>query len=85
MRVGIPRFCLEGMLDTREIEVDGAKLRLEERGSGSAPPALLAHGLGGNRGVWSRVLDAFARDRRVLAYDCTTGDTGWPRSRCPRS
>jgi len=42
---------------------------VEERGAGLATPALLAHGLGGNREVWSRVVDAFAHDRRVAAYD----------------
>jgi pimeloyl-ACP methyl ester carboxylesterase len=42
---------------------------VEEHGAGLATPALLAHGLGGNRDVWSRVVDSLARDRRVAAYD----------------
>jgi pimeloyl-ACP methyl ester carboxylesterase len=56
-------------LRTREVDVEGVRLHVEERGSGLAPPALLAHGLGGNRDVWSRVVEAFAKDRRVAAYD----------------
>ncbi len=56
-------------LKERELEADGVRLYLEERGAGSGTPALLAHGLGGNRGVWSEVADVFARERRVLAYD----------------
>ncbi len=69
MRLRTPRFCLGGVLRGREIEVDGVRLHLEERGAGLATPALLAHGLGGNHGVWSRVVDVLARDRRVIAYD----------------
>jgi 3-oxoadipate enol-lactonase len=49
--------------------VEGVRLHVEERGSGFAPPVLLAHGLGGNREVWSRVMGAFAAERRVAAYD----------------
>ncbi len=49
--------------------MEGVRLHVEERGAGFAPPVLLAHGLGGNREVWSRVAAALAADRRVAAYD----------------
>jgi 3-oxoadipate enol-lactonase len=57
------------VIRTREVEVDGARLHVEDRGAGFRPPALLAHGLGGNREIWSRVADALARDRHVFTYD----------------
>jgi pimeloyl-ACP methyl ester carboxylesterase len=60
---------LGGSLRARAIEVDGVRLHVEERGSGFAPPVLLAHGLGGNRDVWSRVVGPFSAERRVAAYD----------------
>ena len=49
------------------IEVNGAALHYEERGSG--PPLLLVHGTGSYADVWSPVLDGLARTYRVIAYD----------------
>src|ERR1700732_2644274 len=49
------------------VDVNGASLYYEERGSG--PPLLLVHGTGGNADVWEPVLDGLARSFRVIAYD----------------
>jgi pimeloyl-ACP methyl ester carboxylesterase len=49
------------------IEVNGAELYYEERGSG--PPLLLVHGTGGYAGLWSPVVAGLARSYRVIAYD----------------
>jgi len=49
------------------IEVNGAALYYDERGSG--PPLLLVHGTGSYADVWSPVLDRLARTYRVIAYD----------------
>src|SRR5438309_10733744 len=49
------------------VEVSGAVLYYEERGSG--PPLLLVHGTGGYADLWSPVLDGLARAYRVIAYD----------------
>jgi pimeloyl-ACP methyl ester carboxylesterase len=49
------------------IEVSGAVLYYEERGSG--PPLLLVHGTGGYADLWSPVLDGLAHSYRVIAYD----------------
>src|SRR5579859_3837581 len=51
------------------IEVDGAALHVEERGTGE--PLLLLHGLTGTSGDWRHVfdLDALARRFRVIAPD----------------
>ena len=49
------------------IDVNGAVLYYEERGSG--PPLLLVHGTGAYADTWSPVLDGLARGYRVIAYD----------------
>jgi pimeloyl-ACP methyl ester carboxylesterase len=36
---------------------------------GSGPPLVLMHGVGGQRGMWDPVVDALARERRVIAVD----------------
>jgi pimeloyl-ACP methyl ester carboxylesterase len=36
---------------------------------GSGPPLVLLHGIGSRRGMWSPVVGALARERRVIAVD----------------
>jgi pimeloyl-ACP methyl ester carboxylesterase len=36
---------------------------------GSGPPLVLLHGIGSQRGMWSPVIGALARERRVIAVD----------------
>jgi pimeloyl-ACP methyl ester carboxylesterase len=49
------------------VQVEGAELYYEERGSG--PPLLLIHGTGAYADLWTPVLDGLARSYRVIAYD----------------
>ena len=49
------------------LQIEGADLYYEERGSG--PPLLLIHGTGAYADLWTPVLDGLARSFRVIAYD----------------
>jgi pimeloyl-ACP methyl ester carboxylesterase len=49
------------------VEVDGAGLHVEERGSGS--DLLLIHGSGGDASIWGQTRDRLAERHRVIAYD----------------
>ena len=45
------------------------RLGVVERGGGSAIPLVFLHGVGSDKGVWSRQLEAFAPKRRSIAFD----------------
>lgn len=47
--------------------MDGVRTYYEESGSG--PPLVLVHGLGGSTALWSKVAPALAEELRVVAYD----------------
>src|SRR5689334_4459056 len=51
----------------RRTEVDGARFRWVEAGSG--PPLLLLHGYGGSAHWWARNIEALGAVRRVYALD----------------
>jgi pimeloyl-ACP methyl ester carboxylesterase len=48
-------------------DVNGTRIHYEERGKGS--PLLFLHGFTLDRRMWSRQMDALARDHRVVAFD----------------
>lgn len=50
----------------RDVEVNGARLRVIERGHGA--PVVLVHGAVADYRAWETVLDSFAREHRVIAY-----------------
>lgn len=49
------------------LEIDGVRTYCEESGSG--PPLVLVHGLGGSTALWSKVVPSLAEEFRVVAYD----------------
>jgi len=49
------------------VDSGGARIHYESVGAG--PAVVLTHGYGGNHAVWFQQLPAFARDRRVIAWD----------------
>jgi pyruvate dehydrogenase E2 component (dihydrolipoamide acetyltransferase) len=56
-------------IEPRALEADGRRLRYLERGAGSAVPAVLIHGFGGDLNSWMFVQPVLAEDRRVIALD----------------
>ena len=58
----------------RLIEVDGHRLHLDCRGTGS-PTVVLSNGLGGSAANWARIMAPVSRTTRVCAYD--RAGQGW--------
>lgn len=48
---------------------DGCRIAYEVAGPAAAPPLVLSHSLGNNRGLWDAQIDALSRSFRVLRYD----------------
>lgn len=53
----------------RDIEVDGARVRFVDMGTGDEPPLLLVHGIAGCWQHWLENIAPLSRQRRVLAID----------------
>jgi pyruvate dehydrogenase E2 component (dihydrolipoamide acetyltransferase) len=56
-------------VEPRDLDAGGRRLRYLERGAGSAVPAVLIHGFGGDLNSWMFTQPALAEDRRVIALD----------------
>jgi pyruvate dehydrogenase E2 component (dihydrolipoamide acetyltransferase) len=54
---------------TREIEVDGRRLRYLELGEGDGVPVVLVHGFGADLNTWMFTQPALAEGRRIIALD----------------
>jgi len=54
---------------SREVELDGLRLRYVELGEGDGVPVLLLHGFGADLNTWMFTQPALAEGRRVIALD----------------
>jgi 3-oxoadipate enol-lactonase len=53
-----------------EAMLNGARIYYQEHGPKSAPPLILAHGLGGNHTMWAFQVPALKRKYRLILWDC---------------
>ena len=62
-----PHFALPGLPELREQKVFGRSIRYYDTGSG--PPLVRVHGLGGDADQWAFCLPGLGRSNRVVALD----------------
>ena len=62
-----PQFALPALPELREQKVFGRSIRYYDTGSG--PPLVLVHGVGGDADQWAFCLRGLARSNRVIALD----------------